>query len=169
LLAAAGYSDGFQIVLDTPVDRYYQDQAISEAIAAQLAEVGIQVQIQTHPWSTYVSERLIPKETSSLFLLGIASRGNGLEDTANLAADFSFNPTLWRNVEFERLVAEARSTFNNEQRQALLDQAQIIAYEEAPWIWLWRPYDFYGVVSWLEWHPRADGLIYLYKARVSDQ
>jgi ABC-type transport system substrate-binding protein len=33
-------------------------------------------------------------------------------------------------------VAEARSTFNVTQRQALLNQAQAIAYEEAPWIWL---------------------------------
>ncbi len=169
LLAAAGYPDGFQIELDTPLDRYYQDQAISDAIAEQLAQVGVRVQVQPYEWPTYVSDRLIPKETSPLFLLGIASRGNGLEDTANLAVDFPFNPTLWRNVEFERLVAEARSTFNDAQHQALLNQAQAIAYEESPWLWLWRPYDFYGVASWLDWQPRADGLIYLYKAKVSDQ
>lgn len=44
-----------------------------------------------------------------------------LEDTANLAVDLPFNPTLWHNVDFERLVAEARSTFNDTQRQALLN------------------------------------------------
>jgi peptide/nickel transport system substrate-binding protein len=90
-----------------------------------------------------------------------------LEDTANLAVDFPFNPTLWYSVEFERLVTNARSTFNDTQRQALLDQAQAIAYEEAPWIWLRRPYDFYSVASWLDWKPRPDGLIYLYKAKAS--
>ena len=92
-----------------------------------------------------------------------------LEDTANLAVDLPFNPTLWHDVEFESLVAEARSTFNDKQRQSLLNQAQAIAYEEAPWIWLWRPYDFHGVASWLDWAPRADGLLYLYDAQVSNQ
>ncbi len=169
LLAEAGYPDGFETTLDTPVGRYEQDQAIAQAIAEQLAAVGVRVQVQSYEWSDYVRERLIPKETSPLFLLGMASRGNGLEDTTNLAADFPFNPTLWRNDEFEVLVAEARTTFNATQRQTLLDQAQAIAYEEAPWIWLWRPYDFYGVAAWLDWQPRADGLIYLYRARVSDQ
>jgi len=167
LLAEAGYPDGFQVALDTPIGRYYQDQAIAYAIAEQLAEVGIQVQVQPYEWSDYVSERLIPREMAGLFLLGIASRGNGLEDTSNLSADFLFNPTPWHNAEFERLVAEARSTFNDTQRQTLLNQAQAIAYEEAPWIWLWRPYDFYGVASWLDWKPRPDGLIYLYKAKIS--
>ena len=168
LLAEAGYPDGFQTALDTPIGRYYQDKAIAYAIAEQLAEVGIQVQVHPYEWSSYVRDRLIPKETSPLFLLGIASRGNGLEDTANLTVDFPFNPTLWHNAEFERLVAEARSTFNDTQRQALLNQAQAIAYEEAPWIWLWRPYDLYGVASWLDWKPRADGLICLYDAKIAN-
>jgi len=168
LLAEAGYPDGFPIALDIPTGRYYQDQAIAYAVAKQLAEVGIEVQVQPYEWSVYVRDRLIPKETAPLFLLGLSSRGNGLEDVANLAVDFPFNPTRWHNVEFERLVAEAYATFNESQRQALLEQAQAIAYEEAPWIWLWRPYDFYGLASWLDWKPRPDGLISLYKPVVSE-
>jgi len=163
MLAEAGYPDGFQTMLDTPIDRYYQDQAIAHAIAEQLAQVGIQIQIQPYEWSDYVRNRLIPKETAPLFLLGLASRGNGWDDTANLAVNFPFNPTLWYDDEFERLVAQARATFSDTQRQELLNQAQAIAYEQAPWIWLWRPYDFYGVALWLDWKPRADGLVYLYQ------
>jgi peptide/nickel transport system substrate-binding protein len=163
LLARAGYADGFQITLDTPIGRYHEDQAVAYAVAEQLAQVGIQVQVQSYEWPSYVYNRLIPKETSSLFLLSLASWGNGLEDVANLSTNFPFNPTLWHNAEFERLVAEARASFNDTRRQALLNQAQTIAYEEAPWIWLWRPYDFYGVAAWLDWQPRADGLLYLYR------
>lgn len=168
LLAEAGYPEGFQTALDTPIGRYYRDQEIAYAIAEQLAKVGIQVQVQPYEWASYVRSCLIPKETSPLFLLGIASRGNGLEDTANLSASFPFNPTLWQNAEFEGLVSEARSTFNDTQRQTLLNQAQTMAYEEAPWVWLWRPYDFYGLASWLDWKPRADGLVFLYKPVTSE-
>jgi peptide/nickel transport system substrate-binding protein len=163
LLTQAGYPDGFEITMDTPVGRYYQDQEIAEAIAAQLGKIDIKVTVHPQDWSTYTRNQLIPKETAPLFLLSLMSRGNGLEDTRNLAYSFPFNPTLWYNEEFENLVNEAEETFNQTLHLDLLRRAQAIAYEEAPWIWLWRPYLFYGVSKELEWwQPRADGLIYLY-------
>ena len=163
LLTQAGYPDGFEINMDTPVGRYHRGQEVAGAIAAQLAEVGIKVTVQPWDWPDYVRERLVPKETAPLFLLSLASGGNGLEDTQNLARSFPFNPTLWYNEDFEDLLSQAEEEFDQTLRLNLLHQAQAIAYEEAPWIWLWRPYLFYGVSEDLKWwHPRADGLIYLY-------
>jgi len=163
LLAQAGYSQGFEVVLDAPVGRYHRDQEIAEGIAAQLAEVGVRVTVQPQDWTTYVNDRLIPKSTAPLFLLGLMSRGNDLEDARNLAYSFPFNPTLWQNEGFEQLLREAEQTFNQTLRLNLLRQAQGIGYEEAPWVWLWRPFLFYGVGQGLDWwQPRADGLIYLY-------
>jgi peptide/nickel transport system substrate-binding protein len=164
LLTQASYPEGFEITMDTPVGRYYRDQEIAEAIAAQLAEVGVRVVVQPQEWSVYVRERLIPKETASLFLLSLASRSNGLEDARNLAYDFGFNPTLWYNEEYERLLSHAEEMFHQASHVNVLRQAQTVAYEEAPWIWLWRPYLFYGVSNDLDWwQPRADGLVYLYE------
>jgi ABC-type transport system substrate-binding protein len=91
------------------------------------------------------------------------SRGNGLEDARNLAYDFPFNPTLWHSEEFEGLLGRAEETFNQALQLNLLHQAQAIAYEEAPCIWLWRPFLLYGVSQDLDWwQPRPDGLVYLY-------
>ncbi|MDY7076304.1 MAG: ABC transporter substrate-binding protein [Chloroflexota bacterium] len=163
LLAQAGYPEEFEIAMDTPVGRYHRDQEIAEAIAAQLAKVGIRVAVQPQEWSVYVSERLVPKETAPLFLLSLVSRGNGLEDIRNLAYDFPFNPTLWHNEEFEQLLDQAGEAFNQTVRLNRLYHIQTVAYEEAPWIWLWRPYLFYGVNQDLDWwQPRADGLVYLH-------
>jgi peptide/nickel transport system substrate-binding protein len=163
LLTQAGYPEGFEVTMDTPVGRYHQDQEIAEAIAAQLAAVGIKVTVQPQEWSVYVRERLIPRETAPLFLLGLMSRGDGLEDTRNLAYSFPFNPTLWYNEEFEVLLSDAEETFNQNLRLSLLQKAQAIAYDAAPCIWLWRSFLFYGASQGLDWwQPRADGLIYLY-------
>ncbi|MCB0179978.1 MAG: hypothetical protein KDI62_17225 [Anaerolineae bacterium] len=162
LLAEAGYEDGFDIVLDTPIEHYHQDLAVAETVAEQLKNIGVNVQIQSYDWDTYVDNYLLPQQTDPLFLLGLNSRGNGLEDANNLSVRFPFNLTRWQNPEFEQLLQEASTTFNDDQRQTLLNQAQDIAYEEAPWIWLWRQYDFYGTNSQLDWQPRPDGLIYLY-------
>ena len=163
LLTQAGYPNGFEITMDTPVGRYYQDREIAEAIATQLAQTGVRVTVQPQDWSTYKRERLVPKQTAPLFLLSLTSQGDALEDVQNLVYGFPFNPTLWYNEEFERLVSEAQQTLNQTLRLNLLNEAQNIAYEEAPWIWLWRPYLFYGVRNDLDWwQPRVDGLIYLY-------
>jgi ABC-type transport system substrate-binding protein len=48
LLAEAGFPDGFTPSLYSPTGRYPQDIQVSEAIQSQLAEVGINAEIETH-------------------------------------------------------------------------------------------------------------------------
>lgn len=163
LLAEAGFKDGFQTTLDVSEGQYLNDAQIAQSIAAQLADVGVDVTIQPYDWETYVTNRLIPRQTSPMFLLALASEGNAIVDTQNLSFSFPFNPTEWLNADFEENLRTAQETFNSQRQQRLLHQAQAAAYEDAPWIWLWRLYDFYGVNTALDWSPRPDGLIYLYK------
>ena len=160
LLAQAGYREGFTTTLRTPAGVYYQDVAVAEAIAQQLGEIGVTVELETVDWLTYVGE-LLSGDVAPLFLLGLNSRGDGLEDVKNLSAAFAFNPTGWQSEPFEEIVGWAVNTFNEDSRARLLNEAQSIAYDEAPWIWLWRQYEFYGVSNELDWAPRADGLVYL--------
>jgi peptide/nickel transport system substrate-binding protein len=142
---------------------YDQDVAIAQAVAAQLAEIGVTVEVDTiKNWDVYVRE-LLSGKSDPLFLLELNSRGDGLEDVLNMSQTFVFNPTGWRNESFEEAATRAIGTFNEGTRDRLMNEAQAIAYEEAPWLWLWKPYDFYGVSQNLDWTPRRDGLINLYK------
>lgn len=166
LLAEAGYHDGFQTILDAPTGRYQGDEAAARAIAEQLAQVGVRVTVQTYDWATYVRERLVPGETSPLFLLGLNSRGNDLEDLSMLSLGFPFNPLDWRHVEFAGLVNQASRTFNQQRKESLLAQANELVLSEAPIIFLWRQYDFYVFTPNFNWSARPDGLIYLYNPLV---
>lgn len=120
LLAEAGYSEGFNVVLDAPSGRYYNDLAIAEAVAEQLAQIGVQVTVQSYNWESYVTKRLAPQRTAPLFLLALASRGDPLTDTENLSFAFLFNPTQWLHADFEELLEKARGTFNEQRRLRLL-------------------------------------------------
>jgi peptide/nickel transport system substrate-binding protein len=162
LLAEAGYADGFQTTLDAPAGKYHDDAEIAQAIADQLDEVGVRVDVQTFAWDAYVEQRIIPQTTSPLYLLGLQSRGNKREDLSMLTLNFPFNPLDWRNAEFAALEDQASHNFNKQARDNLLDQAHTVLVEEAPIIWLWRQYDFYSESTDLNWSPRVDGLIYLY-------
>jgi len=163
LLAQAGYPDGFATTLHTPSGVYYQDVAIANAIAQQWGELGLTVQVEVHEWPDYVAA-LLSDSPPPLFLLGLNSRANPLQDTRNLSVDFGFNPTGWEDPSFKDAVRRAQSTFNENARARLLNEAQSIGYEEAPWVWLWRQVDFYGVAESLAWTPRADGRVYLFES-----
>ena len=47
LLADAGYPNGFELTMHRPNDRYVNDAAICQAVATNLARVGIKVNLQT--------------------------------------------------------------------------------------------------------------------------
>lgn len=162
LLVEAGCQEGFTTTLYTPAGVYYQDVAIAESIAQQLGEIGVTVKVETVDWMAFVRQ-LLSDDAPPLFLLGLNSRGDGLEDVKNLSAAFAFNPTGWQSGAFEQVLVQAANTFNEDSRVRLLNEAQSIAYDEAPWICLWRQYDFYGVSQSLDWTPRRDGLVYLYE------
>jgi peptide/nickel transport system substrate-binding protein len=162
LLAEAGYADGFQVTLTTASGAYYQDVAIAQSIAQQWGEIGIQVQVEEMDWAAY-AERLLSEDVPALFLLALNSRGNALQDVRNLSPDWPYSPTSWQDPLFEQQLRLAATTFDPQARAAVLDELQALAYDQAPWVWLWRPYRFYGVSQRLDWTPRRDGLVNLYE------
>jgi len=109
-------------------------------------------------------------------LLAEAGYADGLEITlttpsgayyqdAAIAQEWPYNPTGWQEPLFEQQLQLASTTFDPQARATALDELQALAYDEAPWIWLWRPYRFYGVSQYLDWTPRRDGLVNLYEPR----
>lgn len=72
LLAEAGYPEGFAVTLDCSNDRYVNDEAICQAVAAMLARIGIRVTVAAQPRGRFFSKVLEPRYATSFFLLGWA-------------------------------------------------------------------------------------------------
>jgi peptide/nickel transport system substrate-binding protein len=68
LLAEAGYENGFSVTLDTPNDRYVNDEAISQAVVGMLGQIGIQVTLASRPVAQH-SPIILNSETD-FYLLG---------------------------------------------------------------------------------------------------
>lgn len=68
LLAEAGYPDGFKIKLTGPNDRYVRDAQICEAVAKQLAKVGIEVKLDTKPKAIFFPE--VDEHILDFYLIG---------------------------------------------------------------------------------------------------
>lgn len=68
LLAEAGYPNGFSITLDTPNDRYVNDEAISTAIAGFLGRIGVKVNVAARPIALH--NAILSKGETDFYLYG---------------------------------------------------------------------------------------------------
>lgn len=57
LLAEAGYADGFNLTLSAPSDRYANGARVAQAVTQYLSRVGINVDLQSQPWSVFAGKR----------------------------------------------------------------------------------------------------------------
>ncbi|WP_280188382.1 ABC transporter substrate-binding protein [Delftia sp. PS-11] len=68
LLAEAGYPNGFTITLNTPNDRYVNDEAIATAVAGFLGRVGIKTEVSARPIAMHSVS--ISKADADFYLYG---------------------------------------------------------------------------------------------------
>ena len=143
LLAAAGLPDGFETDFwYIPVIRgYFPDsKAIGEAIAADLAKVGIKVNLQTEDWGAYLSDRNEGK--FPMWMLGWGS-DNG--DPDNYIGYHFAHPVgepkvedCYDNDELAQLLIDGRIEADPAKREAIYKQAETIVRADVariPVVW----------------------------------
>ena len=125
LLAQAGYPDGFETTLWVmPVSRgYYPNpDRVGEAVQANLATIGIQAEIVTYDWGTYLDEVFAGE--ADLFLLGwmadYPDASNFLDTFFGAGSDDSLGPKF---PELVQMLQEAGSTTDQATRHELYGQA----------------------------------------------
>jgi len=143
LLAAAGLPDGFETDFwYIPVIRgYFPDsKAIGEAIAADLARVGIRVNLQTEDWGAYLDDRNQGK--FPMWMLGWGS-DNG--DPDNYIGYHFAHPVgepkaedCYANDELAQLLIDGRIEADPAKREAIYQQAEEIVHNDVariPVVW----------------------------------
>jgi peptide/nickel transport system substrate-binding protein len=154
LLAEAGFAQGISLTLNSPNGRYLKDKEVNEAIAGQLAKIGVRLQVATHEWGSYVSKW--PDNLVPMYMIGWAGTWD---------ADGIMFPLLrsgqrfsrWSNPDFDAIIDKARGTLDQGERGKLYRQATQLAHDEAPWLFLFHGMDIYGVSRAVaDWEPTSD-------------
>ena len=145
LLAEAGYPDGFSVDFYVPTGRYINDRQLGEAIQAQLAKVGIKVNLQTPEFGAY-SAMLSDKGKIPFFLLGKGSPTGDLDFTLsiNVHSKGSGNYGNFHNEEIDKLILEQRATVDPTERNAVLKKILEKSRAEYPWIVLFYENQLFG-------------------------
>ena len=164
LLAEAGYPNGFSVKFDSPNGRYTLDREVAQAIAGQLAKIGVKVDLRLQEWATY-STMFSNHKIADMWMLGWSLPM--LDPDAWMWPLFHSGEPLsnWDNAEFNQVVEAARKEMDPAKRAELYGKAQKILKEEAPMIFLYQLKDLYGASSRIDWNPRPDESIRFYEVK----
>jgi peptide/nickel transport system substrate-binding protein len=131
LLGAAGYPNGFSFTIDCPNNRYINDEEICKALAAMWARIGLKVNVNAMPRTTYFPK--IQKYDTSAYLLGWGVPTfdalyslQSLARTVGQGGDGNFNLGRVSNADFDRLVDAMKSEVDQKKRNELIAQALLL-------------------------------------------
>ncbi len=165
LLAEAGYADGLGLELDVRA----KNAAIATAVARQLAEAGVRVDVHVRPVEEFV--RRI-EGTSRFFLYnwvvgqesGAALR-NFLHTRDPWRSLGLQNRTGYTNVEVDYLLQESGGPVSPAERVTLQQRVMGILMKDLPWIPLFIPNDSVVQPADLEFPNRLDEMLVLSDVR----
>lgn len=135
LLAEAGYPNGFEVGLNCPNDRYVNDGEICQAVAANLARVGVKVNLMAETKTTYFPKIL--RRDTSFYLLGWTPGTydshnplSSLMATPNDKGQGQFNLGWYSNARLDELTQQIQSETDQAKRNAMIAEAFKIHAED---------------------------------------
>ena len=163
LLAEAGYAEGFEAGFNCPNDRYTNDAEICQAVAANLARVGIRLKVQSESKTTYFPRAL--KRDVSMFMLGWSPAGY---DAHNLlytvlatpdGAQGQWNFGAYSNARLDALTSRIQTETNDGVRNALIAEALALHAKDVGHVPLHQQVVTWGMKSHISAYQRADGFM----------
>lgn len=179
LLDDAGYprqADGyrFEITLDCTNDRYINDAAQAQAVAAYLDKVGIKCNVNAMSRSVFFDYiRIHDEEDKTGFLQSGWSDTSG--ESVLLARDLVYGTTLegrvkegygganrgyYNNPEVNDLIDKALATSDYAERDAIMQQVWQIVYDDVGMFTTFFTNDIYAVNNRVSYTARPDQYIY---------
>ncbi len=168
LLAEAGYPNGFDCVLDSPQGRFIKDKEMSEAIAGQLAKVGIRAQATTYEWGVF-TKRMWGHQSNPIALMAWVDSAND-PDTQNNRILLS-GGTWSQNADpkLDELINAIKTEMDPGKRKALILKQQDYMRETFPVAYLIQMGTLCGVSAKLDWWtPRANDTHKFYRLATND-
>ncbi len=139
LLAEAGYPDGFSITYTTLSDP--RSEKLAQALQADLAKVGVKVDIELMTFPTYLDATARPdglKFAYTAWFMDYPDPSNFIDvrfHTKMIAERDSNNDTFYSNPTLDRMLDAAKAEVDQDKRWAMYHEIERLLYDECPWIW----------------------------------
>ncbi|SFR35178.1 MULTISPECIES: ABC transporter substrate-binding protein [Halorubrum] len=161
LVEESGYA-GAEITLQTPIGRYLRDVEIAQAAANQIDSLSnVSCELQQREFSSLVQDVTAPsiEDRPHFTLLGWGNAEFDGSQTLTPLLSSEGALTVLKNDELDGLLEEAETTRDSDERVDILQEANQLAHDLAPWVFMHQQFSVYGVSSDISWEPRADEFI----------
>ena len=155
LLAEAGYPNGFEMTITVP-SNYQPHVNTGEVIAEQLSAVGITATLEPVEWATWLSDVYAGGKYQST-IIGLTANdmtARALLERYNSAADNNF--IFYKNDEYDKLYAEAITTYDDEAQTAIYKEMERNLTENAASVYIQDMADMVAVrkgLTGLQFYP----------------
>lgn len=131
LLADAGYPNGFEVAMNCPNDRYVNDGEICQAVAANLARIGVKINLQAESKLTYFPKIL--RRDTSFYLLGWTPSTydghnalNALMRCVDGKGSGQFNLGSYCNPKVDDLISKIQGETDQKRRDTMMREAFVM-------------------------------------------
>lgn len=164
LLGDAGYRDGLKIALNKPFGDEWGTKKLSENLREQYALIGVELEIKSYPDDTPGSYSDFVKFKQIDDMAWFDSSPLSSYRVCREKLHSGYKGAWWEgysNATLDRLVDQAERTLDPEKKEKLYKGVYREAWEDPPWLYLYRPRMFWGVSDKLRnWKPAIDGLTF---------
>lgn len=144
LLKEAGVPDHWTLRFAAPTGRYPEDYQVAQAIAGYLKDVGIDAQLQTTDWGSYMSwitgHKPADAVTDMYFLGWSGGYPHGSVTMSMFQTGTFFNGGFYSNPKLDNLISNADGEPDLKKSADMYCQANQIVWADAPWIFLYQGY-----------------------------
>lgn len=158
LLADAGYADGLSFDLSVVPGAQPAFKEVAEAVSAQLAEIGIEVNVITAE-SLAQRELLAAKTIQPLHISGLGGPYAENSQTLRIMLCSGERFSVNNDAEFDALFKKASSIMDEEEANKVWSEVQQMIKDRAYLVPLYQLHSIYGVSERLDWTPRLDEIV----------
>ncbi len=158
LLAEAGFDEGLTIEVDCPTRLPDEAEALTAALAEQLAPIGVTLNVHRHTDREAYAHGVRLKQVRDMCVFD----SSPLSTFRILAEkiDLRVQGSWWlgfHNAEAEDLLDAARATVDPNERAEIFEKAFRALQVDPPWLYLYNPLRVTGLSgSWPDWRMRQD-------------
>ena len=165
LLAEAGHPSGFTANFFAFRGRLLKDRELSEAVTAHLQRIGINLRLQFLDFAVVFG--MTQRYNRDVDLMLWSNANNNADASYNLELNFysKGRGTYWSDPKVDELIESAATEVDETRRERTYQEIlRLITEVHVPVVFLYDQKDLYGVSRRLEWEPRADERINLWRA-----
>jgi len=161
LLREAGYADGLTITVDTPTSLPEEAVQLSRAIADQLEDVGLRVQLNITQDRISYANKVRGKRIGDMCCFDSTPLSTYRVLREKISA--RHKGAWWQgyeNQEVDDLLDKAQRTFDEEARTDLYRRCFRLIHDDPPWLFLYNHENIFATADELrDWSPRLDGCV----------